>query len=172
MFKNKLKTSIGILTFLTIFCASIPIYGQTDKSENIQCTASPNLANEPKTYLVGADKLSKEDEKRIENNYGKLDVPGEDDIKAAIERRKSIQSARDKRVAQLESNYNQWIKNSPNATAEEKEKWRKLTDDIISSILYPPKDKKYLAMKSFDWRKHGLDVGKLFNQGIPNTQWH
>ncbi len=169
MHKIRFELIIAAIAFITILFASYTINAQTDITENLQCTVSSNLANKTKTYLVGSGKRSKKERTRLEEEVG-IAIPGEEEIKAAIERRKSIVSARQKRVDELENNYARWIKDHPNATAEEKEKWRKLTDDIISSILSPTRDKERLAMKSFDWRGV-LDVGKVLDQGDCNTCW-
>ncbi|MEO8073191.1 MAG: C1 family peptidase [Acidobacteriota bacterium] len=172
MTKNQLKASIGITTFFTILFFSILLYAQTNQKENLQCTASPSIANAPKTYLVGAGKLSKEENKRLEAKWGVLTVPKGETERAVQVRKRAIsyqQEIRNRITKSMET----WIKANPNATAMEIEERRRQGQERIESKInrINADNEDRIDSKIWDWRTL-LDVGPVLNQGERcNTCW-
>src|SRR5687768_6039839 len=88
----------------------------SDSGENkpkLRCLASGANKNQKRTYLVGAAKLSPEDQKRIESNFGKLEIP-KNETKRAKKIRAEATRKRAELKAIIENGYQIWLKKNPN----------------------------------------------------------
>ena len=142
------------------------------KSPFLQCTQPKISGNQPKTYLVGAGKMSSAEKKRIEEKWGVLTVPQGETERAKEIRKQAIgyqQKIRDKIAQSMEI----WIKANPNATAAQIAERRRQGEQRIESKINAVNDenRERLRLKQWDWRTF-LDVGQVFNQGEGcNTCW-
>ena len=136
----------------------------------LQCSAQSS--GEPMTYLVGAGKLSKEDKKRIEDNWGQLIIP-QGETERAKEIRQNAENYKKSLIKALTESLETWKKVNPNATAAQIEKQRRLRQERIDYKFNKnsQESKERLAAQSWDWRAV-LDVGAVLNQGRGcNTCW-
>lgn len=140
--------------------------GKTSVGTNspLQCT-SKNISSEPKTYLVGAGRLSSAEKKRITKKWGVLTVPQGETERAKEVRKRAIsyqQQIRDR----ITESMNVWIKTNPNATAEEIENRRRQGQERIKFKINKinAENKVRMKLKSWDWRTL-LDVGPVLDQG-------
>ena len=135
----------------------------SDNQPKFGCSASAKNTGEKKTYLVGASKLSAEDQKRIEGEYGKLTIPtGE--VKRAKQIRAKALSKRAEQQSVIERGYQSWLKKNPNAAPEEA---KRMLETVESARNHVKKFEPEIAAKNkkFDWREHGPLVGPVLNQG-------
>jgi hypothetical protein len=138
----------------------------------LQCSSEPNTNNEQVTYLVGGNKISKQDKKRIEEKWGKLIIP-KDETERAKEIRKKALAWQRSRSDEINKIYDAWTNPTTMATMgwyyevsdDQKKYWRKKFDDIIQAILFPNNVEEFLKLPNFDWREKNIDVGPVLNQG-------
>lgn len=135
----------------------------------LKCTPPAVAKNQPVTYWVGAAKLNATQLARIRDKWGKVLIPvGE--TERAVEIRKQAVAYFQNIVDQYESVYAQWLKKRPDATAEEKQQWRKVIDDAIRNTAVANLEPQ-VRQKQFDWRQQ-LEVWPVMNQGRQcNTCW-
>jgi cathepsin L len=148
-----------------------PIAVGASQNSALQCSAKTN-GSEKMTYAVGAGKLSREDKKRIADNWGTLIIPQGETARAKEIRQNAInykQSIVDALMKSLET----WKKVNPGATPAQIEEQRRRRQERIDYKLNKNsrENKERLAAKSWDWSAL-LDVGAVMNQGKGcNTCW-
>ena len=164
----------SVCEFSLVFSQQNKPVSESSSESKIQsklgCSAPAASKNERMTYLVGAGKLSAEDQKRIEGKYGELTIP-----KGETELAKSIRKAALKRDAEQISNLQKalktWLKTHPNATVEQIKETRSGYQDEIDRIQNKTEIKRLASLPEWDWRT-SLSVGPVMNQGeLCNTCW-
>ncbi len=136
----------------------------------LQCTTQ-NTGNQEMTYLVGSDKLSKKDKKRIEDEWGTLIIP-QGESERAKEIRRRAQDYRQREIDVIVESYKLWEKLNPNATSEQIKNRLELQQFALDTVINNPTNNIRAAEKRWDWREHGVDVGPVMNQGFNcNTCW-
>jgi C1A family cysteine protease len=137
----------------------------------LQCSKK-NSGDQEMTYLVGAGKLSAAEKRRIRDKWGELVVPkGETEFAKQI--RKNVISYNQSLIKAMTKSLETWIKNNPNASAEQIEARRTKGREIIDYIVNKNsrENTERVAAKSWDWSAL-LDVGPVLNQGERcNTCW-
>jgi len=137
----------------------------------LKCSPPATTGNERMTYRVGAGSTTSAEElARIEETWGTLDIP-QGETERAREIRRKAEAWLHRRSEEFDRIYEQWIANSPNATAEQKREWREMLDQAIRDEQSPPGNRGRLELKTFDWRNH-LKIWPVMNQGRGcNTCW-
>ena len=164
--KNKFFAVPAAFIVLTALAAGI-VYPQrsarTAESAALQCSNRPRKG-EKMTYLAGAGKLTRADRQRIEKNYGVLTVPAGETERAKENRRAAL----DYRKGELETirqSYVLWQKLNPNATRRQIKNRLKMQQQAIDYVTDNPLVRQRLALRKWDWREQGIDVGPVMDQG-------
>lgn len=145
--------------------------GESGNQPKLGCSASAKNTGEKMTYSVGAGKLSAEDSRRMTKDYGVLTIP-KGETKLAREIRKAALKRTAEQISTLENGIKIWIKEHPNATAEETEEALSLHRAIINRIKNKTDVALRAALPRWDWRENGVSVGPVLNQGLKcNTCW-
>jgi len=144
--------------------------GESKNQSKLGCSASAKNTGEKMTYLVGASKLSPEDQKRIKGKYGELTIPkGETKLAKSI--RKAALKRDNEQISNLQKALKTWLKTHPNATAEEIEETRSDYQGEINRIQNKTEIKRLADLPKWDWRA-SLSAGPVMNQGERcNTCW-
>jgi Papain family cysteine protease len=133
----------------------------------LRCLASGANKNQKRTYLVGAGKLSPEDQKRIESNFGELEIPKDETKRAKIIRAEATRK-RAELKAIVENGYQTWLKKNPNATAQEIEGVKNILNYYNAKVKRLEDD---VNAPRFDWREK-INIGPVMNQGFAcNVCW-
>jgi hypothetical protein len=137
----------------------------------LKCSPPETARAERMTYLVGAsNSLSKEERARIKETWGTLVVP-KGETERAKEIRQQAEAYLRERTAHYNRIYDQWLLNSPQATAKRKRDWRALIDRAIEAVENTAVKRQQAARKKFDFREL-VEQWPVMNQGTGcNTCW-
>ncbi len=106
------------------------------------------------------DKYGVDDIRFIKTTYGRPVPLGE------TERSKQIRLKAEAKLKQIdqrgEQQWQEWLRRHPDAGEDEKEK---------AKLLYQSRGLGAEGLPKFDWRKRGLDLGPVSDQGACNTCW-
>ena len=148
-----------------------PQVGKTNSSSSkpvLQCT-SRNAGDKQATYLVGAGKSSRAEEKRIKEKWGVLTIP-QGETERAKEIRKNAVTYRQRQIDSIKRAFEIWQKLNPNATQEEINEYQKKYQESLDHFSDGKLEMK-VGQNKWDWREF-LDVGPVMNQGEGcNTCW-
>jgi|GEM_PF-1411453 len=142
---------------------SVKTIPTNELSPQVPCVSPVEKAGGRKTYLVGASKLSSEDQKRIAGKYGPLMIPkGENKLAKNI--RKAALRRDAEQISNLQNALKTWLKAHPNAKAEEIKETSSHYQAIINRIKDNTEAKQRAALPQWDWRDR-LNVGPVMYQG-------